>query len=765
MTLLINDLALGDRQERVLLVLDDYHVIHNHDVHQAVAFLLNNGPGNIHLALTTRSDPPLPLAQLRVRRQMTEIRASDLRFSVEETAVFLSQALDASLPLAQIKVLTERTEGWAAAVQLAALALQGQSIDRQVAFVTAFSGGHAHVVDYLLDEVWLRQPEAVRSFWLVTSILDELSGPLCDALTGRGDSAQMLADLHRQNLFLTPLDHEHRWYRYHRLFADMLRARATELGATEIRRLHQRAAQWYADRENLPQAIRHALAAEDLVEATRLIGMAAEAALREGNMLAIQEWLAALPDAHVRAQHQLALAKGWFSYLNGRINMAVVYAAAARKTWPDTGVPASAVSLLGLETLIAILQGDHQTGIALAQEALALIEHEPHTLRGLLLMNLMQAQAAVGRISDAVETGFQGVAAGAEAGSREGSVFLKASLYDGLLQLLILQGELQHAISLGNEAISQFADKRGQPLPAAGSVCISLGQAHFEQGDVERARDLTQQGIALSETLGATMAVIGGQLRLAQIEALRGETKTALTLLTDVQTLREPPHFQLVASALAATLRLRQGDTATALAWAEQVALPNPDAPVPGFEMVYLAYVRCLLVAERWAEADGLLAKMASAAREQSRHGSLVSILVVQALSQQAQERREAALATLREAVGLAAAVGYQRPLLEDLPLLATLLPSVRDGADAFVASLLNGAGHSPAQTVLPEALNQRETQILRLINAGRSNPEIARELYLSVNTVKWYVKQVFQKLDVSSRNEATFRARELDLL
>ncbi len=482
-------------------------------------------------------------------------------------------------------------------------------------------------------------------------------------------------------------------------------------------------------------------------------------------MVAIQQWLAALPDAHVRAHHQLALAKGWVSYLNGQIKTTVVYAAAARQTWPETGEPASTVSLLGLETLIAILQGDHETGIALAQEALALIEHEPHTLRGLLLMNLMQAQAAVGRINDAVKTGFQGVVAGAEAGSREDSVFLKASLYDGLLQLLMLQGKLQEAIALGDDAISQFADKRGQPLPAAGPVWISLGQAHFERGDIERAHDLTQQGIAMSEKLGATMAVIGGHLRLAQIEALRGETETALTLLAGVQTLREPPHFQLVASALAATVRLRQGDTAAALTWAKQVTLPNPDAPVPGFEMVYLAYVRCLLVAERWAEADRLLTKMAATAREQARHGTLVSILVVQTLSQQGQERREAAQATLHEAVELAAAAGYQRPFLEDLPALTPLLPSVRDGADALVTALLNEAEYSPTQSTLPEPLSKRETQILRLINAGRSNPEIAHELYLSVNTVKWYVKQIFQKLDVSSRSEAAFRARELDLL
>ncbi len=763
-TLLINDLAQAGGPSPIVLVLDDYHVIHNQEIHQALTFLLNNAPAGFHLALTTRSDPPLPLPQMRVRRQMTEIREAELRFTTAETASFLNQMQAIALPSEQINALTNRTEGWIAALQLAALALQGQDRGQQADFVASFGGGYAHVVDYLLDEVWQRQPEAVQSFWLATAVLEQLSGPLCDALTGREDGQQMLADLHRSNLFLTPLDNEHRWYRYHRLFADMLRARAAALGAAELRGLHKQAAHWYATHQNLPQAIHHALAADDLAEASRLIGLAAEAALRQGDVATIQQWLTALPDEHVRSHHQLALAKGWVAYLNGQIDTAVTYMTAAQQAWPENSDPGPKISLLSLQTFLAVLRGDHQTGIALAQEALALAENEQHNLRGLLLLNLMQTQTALGAIDDAVATGYQAMRAGFE----QNNAFLAASLQDSLLQLLLLQGKFQEAIRLGEAAVSHYVDRRNEPLPIAGQLYVSWGKAHFERGEIERAYSLTQQGLRLSEALAAAMAVSSGRLHLAQIEALRGETEAALALLANLQALREPPHFQLVAAALLADVQLRQGNTAAALAWAENAALPRSEVPVPGFEMVYLAYVRCLLVDGRWSEADTLLAKMVAATQAQARRGSLVPILVVQALSQQAQEKTSVAKETLREAVQLAMLEGHKRPFLEDLHQLVPLLKAIRSAAEPFVTGLLSQVDSlAPvvAQTSLLEPLNEREIQILRLINAGQTNPEIARELYLSVNTVKWYVKEIFQKLNVSNRKEAAAYARERGLL
>lgn len=763
-TSLINDLAQPERQAPVVLVLDDYHVIHNQEIHQALTFLLNNAPPGFHLALTTRSDPPLPLAQLRVRRQMTEIREADLRFNDEETAVFLQQLQAIELSQTQIEVLTARTEGWVAALQLAALALQGQESEQQAAFVASFGGGHAHVVDYLLDEVWQRQPEAVQSFWLATSILEQLSGPLCDALTGRADGQQMLTKLHRQNLFLTPLDNEHRWYRYHRLFADMLRARATDLGTDKRRSLHQQAAQWYEKQEMLPQAVHHAFGAKNLAEAARLIILATEVALHQGNIAAIQGWLEALPEAQVHGQYQLALAKGWVSYLNGQIDTAVTYTAIAQQTWPESSDPGTKISLLSLQTFLANLQGDYQTAIAQAQAALALAENEAHPLRGLLLLNLMQTQVAIGAIDDAVATGYRAM----RISIGQNNPFLAASLVSGLQQILLLQGKFQEVIRLGKDAVSQLMDSRERPLPVAGQIYIARGQAHFARGEIKQAHSLTRQGIDLSDTLAATMAVISGKLHLAQIEALRSETEKALSLLAELQRLGEPTHFPLIAAALTADIKRQQGDTAAALAWAKSAPFSPADEPPLVFEMVYLAYARCLLAEERWSEADALLAKMAAAAREQGRLGSLVPIIVAQALSAQAQGNSAAAADILREAVQLAIPEDYKRPFLEDLPELTPLLQTIRASAEPFVAELFRQADSSTsatAQATLPEPLNERETQILRLINAGQSNPEIARELYLSVNTVKWYVKEIFQKLNVSSRKEAAAYAREIGLL
>lgn len=314
----------------------------------------------------------------------------------------------------------------------------------------------------------------------------------------------------------------------------------------------------------------------------------------------------------------------------------------------------------------------------------------------------------------------------------------------------------------------QLVDLRNQPLPAAGQLYLTLGQAYFERGDVDRARTMTRRGIELSERLAATVAVSIGKLNLARIETARGQHEVALALLDEVQRVYEPAHIQLLAAALAARIRLRQGDTAAALAWANRAPMPRRDVPNPGLEAVYIAYARCLLAGRRWAEADTLLAEMATAAREHRRPGSLVPVLVTQVLSQQAQENAETAIETLREALRLALAEGHRRPFLEALPQIVPLLRASRETAPSFVDALLAHAdlpASHPERDELPEPLSEREIEILRLVEAHHSNPEIARQLYLSVNTVKWYFKQIFQKLAVSSRHEAAAKARELGIL
>jgi LuxR family maltose regulon positive regulatory protein len=763
-TLLINDLAFSPLRSPIILVLDDYHVIRNQAIHQALTFLLNNAPPDFQLAITTRSDPPLPLSQMRVRGEITEIREADLRFTVEETAAFLNQMPGVDLPAEEIAALASRTEGWIAALQLAALALQAQDSAQQADFIASFSGGHAHVVDYLMEEVWQHQAEEVQHFWLATSVLDRLSGPLCDAITGREDSEQLLSGLHQRNLFLVPLDSQRQWYRYHRLFGDMLRNRATTLGPVKITQLHQRAAHWYEQQRLLPQAIHHALAADDRAEATRLISLATAAALRRGDLAAIQGWLEALPAAHVRAQHQLALAKAWVSYLRGQIELAAACLADAQLAWPDAAEPEQQVSLISLQAFIAILQGDIPTGVSLSHEALALATDEDDHLRELILFNLMQVQAMVDDIDAAVQSGRQAVRVGLEIGSS----FLAANVLEGLLQLYLLQGKLREAIRLGQEAVNRFVDKRNKPLPIAGQLTIALGQAHFESGDIDRAYTLMQQGIALGEQMAAIMPVLNGKLRLAQVQQSRGEGELAVATLGEVRQMADLPHLQPILDALEAEINLRQRNIAAALAWANSADIPSLEAPAPRFEIVYLAYARCMLADRRWSKADALLAKLAGAAKAQGRAGSLAPIMVLQALSKQAQGQRSAAKDRLRQAVEIAAPEGHERPFLDDLPHLIPLLQAVHSASADFVAGLLSRADLSAStlpQSLLPDPLNERETEVLRLIAAGLSNPEIARELYLAVNTIKWYVKSIFQKLDVSSRKEAAARARELNLL
>jgi len=762
--LLINDLALFSLQSPIILILDDFHAIGNQAIHQALTFFLDKTPPDFHLVVITRSDPPLPLSSLRVRGQMTEIRETDLRFTPEETVLFLGQGYGIKLPVEQIAALATRTEGWIAALQLAALALHGHDSAWQMEFVSSFSGHHAHVADYLMDEVWQRQSEDVQSFWLATSILDQLSGPLCDVVIGRNDSQQMLTQLHHRNLFLTPLDSQCHWYRYHRLFADMLRKRVAELGTVVITQLHQRAAAWYEQQELLPQAVHHALAAADQAEATRLISLAAEVALRQGELTVIQGWLEALPAALVRADHRLALSKAWVSYLIGQVETAVGYLAAAQLAWPDNTGSEQQASLISLQAFIAILQGDVSTGITLSKDALAMLTDANGSLRELILFNLMQAQAMVGDIDAALESGRQAVHVGLE----NGSSFLAANILEGTVQLLLLQGKLREAIRLGQEAISRFVDKWQNPLPTAGQLYIALGQAEFELGAIERAHTLMQQGIALSQQMAAIMPILNGKLHLAQVQQSRDQGELALATLGEVRQMSEVPHLQLIISAMEADMNLRQGHVTAALSWANSLDIHFLESPVLRFELVYLAHARCLLADQRWSTADTLLEKLARAAKEQGRAGSLVPIMVLQALSKRAQGKHPAAESTLHQAVMMAKLEGHKRPFLDDLAALSPILQVIRPAAADFVSDLLSHSdlpALSAPQSTLPTPLNDRENEILHLIAAGHSNPEIARELYLTVNTVKWYIKRIFQKLDVPNRREAAARARDLGLV
>jgi LuxR family maltose regulon positive regulatory protein len=365
LTALINEMA--ERPEALALILDDYHVIEAEPIHDGLTFLLDHLPPQMHLVIASRADPPLPLSRLRGRSHLTELRTADLRFTPDEAASFLNQVMGLSPSAEDVAALEARTEGWIVGLQMAALSMRGREAEHIAGFIATLTGSHRYILDYLTDEVLLRQPEDVQTFLLQTSILDRLTGPLCDAVTDQDNSQEMLEQLEAVNLFIVPLDDERRWYRYHHLFADFLR---TELDEESQTALHLKAARWLAAHDLLPEAVKHALASEDMNEAARVIALAAEGVFRTASFMTLLGWLNALPDELVRANGELATYKGILLLLTRQYAEAATYADAAERSLPPDAPPLSHGRLQSLKAQLALCNDDFDSAIQLSKEAL-----------------------------------------------------------------------------------------------------------------------------------------------------------------------------------------------------------------------------------------------------------------------------------------------------------------------------------------------------------------------------------------------------------
>jgi LuxR family maltose regulon positive regulatory protein len=507
MTLLINDLAgLSEpsaerraapkaerlpeqrpdpKPEQSVLVLDDYHVINHSDLQEAVAFFLEHLPSNFHLVVVTREEPLLPLPRLRVRWEVTEIRTQDLRFTGEETVIFLKRTMGLALTAEEVRALEDRTEGWIAGLQMAALSLRGRTAaegaNQAALQIHAFGSGQRDIIDYLAAEVLRQQPAEIRTFLRQTAILDRFNAPLCDAVTGRSDSHEMLVALERANLFLVPLDDQRRWYRYHHLFADFLR---TELVETEQQDLHARASRWHETLGFTPEAIKHALSGRDYVTAVRLIRRGAEEACRLGAYNTLLGWVNALPETVVRAHSDLLVHKGWILYLRGEFVTGEAYAALAVANQRPDDLPLHRGMLLGFRAYLAINRDEAVQAAKFAEEALTLLGETESFYRTTALSYLGQAQRMIGDRQTAAHTLRQTIALGQRLGHHLPT--LEALGY--LTLLLYQQGKLREAIASCEQAASPYLDARGHPLPVAGLVYVPLGMLSSEANDLERAR-------------------------------------------------------------------------------------------------------------------------------------------------------------------------------------------------------------------------------------------------------------------------------------
>jgi len=771
MTLLINDLT--NLPEQSVLVLNDYHSIHHPDITIAVAYFLEHLPTHFHLIVATREEPHLPVARLRVQGQITEIRLDELRFTVEETTAFFNQTMGIRLNDEDIATLETRTEGWIAGLQMAALSLRsGQpwrsGLGSMPLKVDEFGGTHHYVMDYLAAEVVRQQSKEIRAFLRQTAILDRLNASLCDAVTGQPNSQHFLAQLEKANLFLLQLDDQRQWYRYHSLFADFLR---TELADWELRQLHQRASTWYEAHGFVPEAIKHALAAQDLTSAQRLIRNSVEETFSQGGFSTLLGWLNALPDEFIRARSDLSAYKGWILYLRGEIAEAEQYAMAAVETQRADDPPVQRGMLLGFRAYLAINRGQAAEAVKYGQEALALLGSTRSFFRTTALSHLGQAQRLVGDRQAAIQTLRQAVSLGQQL--NHDLITMEALGY--LTLLLYQQGELREALLLCEQAVNQHADALGRPLPVVGLVCIPLGALYFEIDDLERAEHFLTTGIALCQQMGTIYFTLAGQRLLAKLHYVRGEIDRAWEILTAARHLAAQSENERrirMVKAVIAELQLQQRQ----IAEAARTLADLPEAAEARSEQENSAIARLLLAQNQGETAHRLLCQLEQTAQSQGRFGSLISIFVLKGLVENTLHQFSDP-DPLEQAISLGAQLGYRRTFLNEGTALSALLTKRRNRAPEFVDSLLEALHKLPvhAPTVSPpaaaqnqalvEPLSDAQLTILGLVADGLSNQEIANKLSITVGTTKWHLNQIYNILNVTSRTQAVAQAHRLNLL
>ena len=795
LTELLNDISRFDDQ--FALVLDDCHTIDEPSIHEALAFLVEHLPRQMRLILTTRSDPPLPLARYRASDLLTELRAEDLRFTSSEAAQFLTEVMGLDLSAEEMAALEQRTEGWIAGLQLAALSVQGRQ--DASAFIQAFSGSHRHVLSYLVEEVLNRRPAGTLGFLLRTSILDRLCAGLCDAVTGGHDSQAILAKLEQANLFIDPLDDQGRWYRYHPLFAEVLRTRQQQTHGDALPELHRRASAWYEQNGLTAEAVNHALAAEEWELAARLleriVKQTVEMVAFAGQAQTVLRWLKALPAAVVRTHPTLCFYHATVLMFTSQLDAAEAWLQDAERAIRPDMPPAETHSILGWVALIradiARVRGDLASGVALAHQALELLPDTEALARAVARMNVGHAYLADGDVTQSAErTALEAIAPLRGLGN----LFATLIAVTNLARLQALQGRPHQAAATYAlaEGVAPGGGRLHELLNGA-SFYIGRGDLLREWDDLDEAEQHLTRGLELVQGLLSVDAdvVTTGYVALAKLRHARGDLRGGLEVLDECARLAREREFfaPLVgrAEAVRAQLQLasKRGDLAAAIRWAESSGLRADDEILPSLrEVEYLTLARVLMAQHRTGEALRLLTRLLAAAEAGGRMGRVIETLMLQALAQQTQGMSTEAFAALHLVLTLAEPEGYVRIFVDegeamrelvgywrqetgrhkDLTEVQTRLMSY---ADKLLDAFANDApADSPAlRSSLSEPLSARELEVLRLIAEGLSNQAIAQRLFLSTGTVKVHLRHIYGKLDVNSRTQAVARLRELNLM
>ena len=778
LTPLIN--ALSSFPRDFLLALDDYHTIETGSIHAALAFLLDHLPARMHIALLTRADPPLPLSRLRARGHLTEIRAEHLRFNLEETAQFLQTVMHLNLRPDQVAALEKRTEGWIAGLHLAALSMQGrEDVD---GFVSAFTGSNHYIVDYLGEEVLARQPEALREFLLKTSLLERLTGGLCDALTGREDGESVLQELEHANVFVISLDKEQRWYRYHHLFGELLRNRLVHSFPEAVSGLHDRASAWFETQGFMAEAIDHALASRDYPNAARLFCKDSLEVMYTRSFTSLEHWLKAFPQAFLQEDPRLCIAMAHVLWSTGRQDQIPSWSAWAEKGLasrltadPQISTGLEYQTFLGetfaFQSLQAQAEHRLEEAVELAQKAADLIPKTARN-RAFALGSLYIANSMSGNIDKALEVSAEAVTL---ARMLDYPSMLSTGTYT-LCHLLMVKGRVREAERVAKEALDHAAQHGQAGLFYYGLVHIALADICCERNELEAMETFLTRGLGMIRQGGTNILLINGLFSLATLYFLRRDYPKAMETLDDLDRLAREMGQKTVSQDVERFklhCREQMGDLSGLAGWLEKVdQRVEEKMDTERFAELVMA-ARSLRMLNRKPEASQILDSLLTLAERSGHIDWLINVLALQAAAQKEDGNEPRALAFLEKGLSLAQPEGILRPFLDEGPGMQELLRSAqrRNILPEYTARLLAAYEETfpgkpaPAAAPRPGILSRREVELLHLIADGCSNKEIADRLVISLGTVKRHTVNIFNKLDVKNRTEAVARARELKLL
>lgn len=770
LTALINEIILDGQP--LLLGIDDYHEITHPEIHRGTAFLIENLPPNLQLIILSREDLPFPVSRYRVNSKLIEVRAADLRFTQNESAVFFNDLLSMSLTPEDIQALNTRTEGWVAGLQLAALSLQ--STTDKSSFIQAFKGSHRFLTDYLVDEVLSRQTTATQEFLWRTSILERFCAEVCNELTETANSQKMLRQLEQANLFIIPLDDERRWFRYHHLFTEFLRLRLQEHEAKQIAELYQRAIQWFRQAGLPREALQYAIKAQDYAQAVELLDVLAPEILEHDNHMLLIQWAAQIPENIASQQPLLCAYLGWAYLLSGQLKDAQRWLDRAETNITRSDSMEERIIrgyVFAHRAYIVFMQGVYTTTLDYARQALSMLPLENKAIRARTFTTLGNALNYAGQLNEAKKAFQEAIQIAREIDSLPLALFSYCSLGEVFRD----EGRLSEAERTYQQVLLFAEELTGQQeIPLTGFAIFELGVIARERNDFDTAKKLLEKGVKLCREWQQGEALAIGLMELAETNRLQGAFAECETALNDVRQVAADisPWAANLVESFAARLALSRGETAQAARWARQAGLDEQACEL-GYERFpeCLPLVRLHIASGHPRKAITLSECLITRDRTLGRMGRVLDLMTLQAAAFIELGKTDQAAQVLEEAIQIAEPEYIVRPFLDEgarlLPCLRELPPTTfRNELLTILGSRLPSSLSSEGKhTALIEPLNEREITILRLMAAGRSNSEIGDELYLSVNTIRWYASQIYAKLGVKNRSAAADQARKLGIL